>query len=120
MPSFSQNEFPELQESNLLHLDAAVGFDSPEKIRAAPGRKPVTAGRVPEEAEHVEHLEQIITTKGRKVHKGKGQQPKTNDQKPNLQIVLFHQMSERAVGNFQQIGCASLDSVGLRQRILQQ
>src|SRR5438046_10256045 len=29
-------------------------------------------------------------------------------------------MSERAVGNFQQIGCASLDSVGLRQRILQQ
>src|SRR5438093_12579935 len=56
MPSFSQNEFPELQESNLLHLDAAVGFDSPEKIRTAPRSKAVTASRVPEEAEHVQHL----------------------------------------------------------------
>src|SRR5438874_11957231 len=48
--------------------------------------------------------------------------PLANSQKLTtaLQIVLFHQMSETAAANVQQLGWTSLDSVGLRQRILQQ
>src|SRR5207253_6971134 len=46
---------PKLEEVNLLHLDAAVGFHAPEKIGTAPGRKTVPAGGTPEETEYVAH-----------------------------------------------------------------
>ena len=48
-------EFPELQEADLLHLDPAVGFNSPEQIRTAPWRQAMATGGVPHEAEHVAH-----------------------------------------------------------------
>jgi hypothetical protein len=57
-------KFPEFKKANLLHLDAGVGFNAPEKIGTSPRRQMVTLGCVPEEAELVAH-ESIITTKGR-------------------------------------------------------
>lgn len=66
-----------------------------------------------------------ITSRTNHSHKGhegirkKDQQPKANDQKPALQIILLHQMSERAVGNFQQIRRAGLNAIRLGQGVLQ-
>ncbi len=55
IPALPPHEFPKLEESDLLHLDSAVSFYAPEKIRAAPGGEPVSAGCVPDEAQHVAH-----------------------------------------------------------------
>src|ERR1700733_15487252 len=53
------DEFPELQESNLLHLHAAVGLDAPEQVRAAPRRKAVPAGGVPEKSQHIHGVSSV-------------------------------------------------------------
>ena len=62
------HEFPELKEANLLHLDARVGFDPPEKIRTAPGREPMSLGGIPQKADPVPHAG-IINTKAGTVQK---------------------------------------------------
>jgi len=49
------HEFPKLEESDLLHLDAAVSFYPPEKVRAAPWGEPVSASCVPDESHDVAH-----------------------------------------------------------------
>ena len=48
-------EFPELQESDLGHLDAGEGLDAPKKVGTAPGRNPVAASGIPDEAQHLPH-----------------------------------------------------------------
>jgi hypothetical protein len=59
--ALSPHEFPEFQESNLLHLDAGIGFDPPQQIRAAPRSEAVPFRRVPQEADRVLHGDIIIT-----------------------------------------------------------
>ena len=44
--TLTPHEFPELQEADLRHLNAGVGFDAPEKIWATPGSKAMAAGGV--------------------------------------------------------------------------
>jgi hypothetical protein len=53
--AFGPEKLPEFEKADLRHLDAGVGFNSPEKIRAAPRRETVPTRRVPEKAEHVTH-----------------------------------------------------------------
>ncbi len=48
-------KFPKFKKADLVHLHAGIGFDSPQKVRAAPGSEVVSAGGVPQEAEHVAH-----------------------------------------------------------------
>ena len=48
-------EFPELQESDLRHLDAREGLDTPKKVGTTPGREPVAASGIPDEAQHLPH-----------------------------------------------------------------
>ena len=48
-------KFPELQQSDLLHLHAAIGFDPPQQIGTAPGREMVSAGSIPQKPQHVAH-----------------------------------------------------------------
>lgn len=67
--ALSPHEFPELHESNLLHLYPGVGLDAPEKIGAAPRGEMMAFGGVPDEADGVAHAV-IITTKDTKVHEG--------------------------------------------------
>src|SRR5690242_3854813 len=43
------HELPELQESNLLHFDPAVGFNAPQQVRTTPGSEMVPARGIPEE-----------------------------------------------------------------------
>lgn len=54
--AFPPEEIPKLKEVDLLHFDAAIGLNPPQKIGTAPGRDAVAAGGVPDEAEHGEHL----------------------------------------------------------------
>src|SRR5260370_14794441 len=68
--ALAPHEFPELHETNLLHLDARVGLYAPEKVWATPWSQAMATGGVPEEADFVAHGV-IITTKGTKVHEGK-------------------------------------------------
>src|SRR5271169_5947127 len=58
MDALRPQEFPEFKETDLRHLDAGVGFDSPEQIGAAPGRDAMAASGSPEEAEHLKHWSQ--------------------------------------------------------------
>ena len=53
--AFSPEKFPELNKADLLHLQAAIGLNAPEQIRAAPGRQAMAASRVPHETEDGEH-----------------------------------------------------------------
>jgi hypothetical protein len=62
------HELPELQEADLLHLDAGIGLDTPEKIGAAPRSEAMSLGGVPEKADTVPHAG-IINTKVRPVQK---------------------------------------------------
>ena len=55
--AFASHKFPKFQEANLGHLDASVGLDAPQKIGTSPRGEVMTLGRVPEEAEFVEHLD---------------------------------------------------------------
>ena len=61
--TLAPHEFPELQKADLLHLDAGVGFDSPEKVRASPRGKAMAAGSVPQKADLVPHAAIIPTTR---------------------------------------------------------
>ena len=70
--TLAPHEFPEFHKADLLHLHAGVGFDAPEKIRAAPRGQTMATGGVPQEADLVAHSV-IITTKDTKVHEGKSQ-----------------------------------------------
>jgi len=49
--ALAPHKFPEFQKADLRHLDASVGFDPPQQVGTAPGRKAVSLGRVPEKAE---------------------------------------------------------------------
>src|SRR5581483_9825 len=53
--ALSPDEGPELDEVDLLHFDATVGFHAPQQIRAAPRRQPVAASCVPEKAQQIAH-----------------------------------------------------------------
>ena len=64
------HKFPEFQKPDLLHLDAGIGLDAPEKIRASPGGEAVAFRGIPEEADSVPHGV-MIPTKGWGVQKRK-------------------------------------------------
>jgi len=53
--AFAPHKFPELKESDLLHLDSRVGLDAPEKIGTAPRSQAMAASGIPEEADLVAH-----------------------------------------------------------------
>jgi hypothetical protein len=53
--SLRPQEPPELEESDLGHLDAGKGLDAPKKIGTAPGRNPVATSGVPKKADHRPH-----------------------------------------------------------------
>lgn len=61
LAAFPPHEFPELQESDFLHLHASVGFDAPEQVGAAPWGEPMATCRVPKEPKTVAHARMIIT-----------------------------------------------------------
>ena len=50
MVPLAPHEFPEFHEADLLHLDARVGLDAPQKVWAAPGSQVMAASGVPEKA----------------------------------------------------------------------
>lgn len=77
--ALAPHEFPKFQKADLLHLDASVGLDAPEKIRTAPGREAMSLGGVPEKADTVPHAG-IINTKAGAVQKR--QHPFTKDIRP--------------------------------------
>jgi len=52
---FAPHEFPKLQKADLGHFHPRVGFDAPQKIRAAPGSKAMTSSGIPDEPETVVH-----------------------------------------------------------------
>jgi hypothetical protein len=54
------HELPELQKTDLGHLDAAVGLDPPQEVRTAPGSEAMAARGIPQEAEHVSHAVAMI------------------------------------------------------------
>lgn len=66
--ALTPHELPEFEESDLLHLDAGVSLDAPEKIGAAPGGEAMSLGGVPEKADTVPHAG-IINTKAGTVQK---------------------------------------------------
>jgi hypothetical protein len=66
--ALTPHELPELEESDLLHLDASVGLDAPEEIGTAPGCETMSLGGVPEKAGAVPHAG-IINTKAWAVQK---------------------------------------------------
>ena len=53
-PSLAPSKFPEFEKADLLHFYAAVSFDSPQQIAAAPGGEAVAAGGGPKKFEHGE------------------------------------------------------------------
>jgi len=53
--ALAPEKFPKLKESDLRHLDAAVGLDPPEQIRTAPRSEAMAFGGVPEKAEGMAH-----------------------------------------------------------------
>jgi hypothetical protein len=53
--AFAPHELPEFQEADLLHLDARVGLDAPEKIWTPPRSQPVSFGGVPQKADLAAH-----------------------------------------------------------------
>ena len=50
MVALAPHEFPEFHEADLLHLDARVGLDAPQKVWAAPGSQVMAASGIPEKA----------------------------------------------------------------------
>ena len=61
--AFPPHELPEFQEADLGHLHAAVGFNPPKQIGAAPGRETMSAGCIPEKTEDVAHIYVMIIRK---------------------------------------------------------
>lgn len=59
--AFAPHEFPELEETDLLHLHAGIGLDAPEEIGTPPRREAMAPGGIPQEADLVAH-DLIITT----------------------------------------------------------
>lgn len=57
--ALTPHEFPEFQKTDLFHLDAGIGFDSPEKIWASPWSKAVASRRIPKKANLVAHTGMI-------------------------------------------------------------
>ena len=53
--AFAPHKSPELEEADLLHLNAAVGFHSPAQVGTAPGRKAMAAAGPPNESQHGGH-----------------------------------------------------------------
>src|SRR5580700_10207396 len=45
-------EAPEIGKTNLIRVQAPIGFHAPAEIGTAPGRQPVTAGEPPENQPH--------------------------------------------------------------------
>ncbi len=58
------DKFKEFEQADLVHLHAGIGFDTPEKIGAAPGREMVSASGIPKKAEHVAHGSMIRVARG--------------------------------------------------------
>lgn len=59
--ALAPHEFPEFQKANLLHLDAGIGFDPPEKIRTSPRSEAMAFRRIPQKANLVAHTGMIRT-----------------------------------------------------------
>ena len=57
--SLRPEKFPELQESDLRHLDAGIGFNPPKQEGTAPRGNPVAASGVPEKAQHGAHADSL-------------------------------------------------------------
>ena len=53
--AFPPQKLPKLKESDLRHLDAAVGLDAPQQVGAPPRSQAMAFGGVPEKAERVAH-----------------------------------------------------------------
>ena len=53
--SFPPHEFPELQEANLRHFDAAVSFNAPEEVRTTPREQAVSTGGIPKKTQDDPH-----------------------------------------------------------------
>ena len=53
--ALAPEEFPELQEPDLLHLDPAVGFNPPQQVWAAPWSQSMAASGIPQKSKHVAH-----------------------------------------------------------------
>jgi hypothetical protein len=51
--ALAEEESPKFQEADLIHLDPTICLDAPAQIRAAPRRKMMAAGGVPEEAKDI-------------------------------------------------------------------
>src|SRR5580658_498500 len=48
-------KFPKLKETDLGHLDAAVGLDAPQQIGASPRSQTMALGGIPHKADGVAH-----------------------------------------------------------------
>jgi hypothetical protein len=59
--ALTPHELPEFQKTDLFHLDAGVGFDSPKEIWASPGSKAVAFRRIPKKTNLVAHTGMIPT-----------------------------------------------------------
>src|SRR3954447_8078075 len=70
LPPLAPQEFPKLQEPNLRHLYASVGFNAPKQIRTSPGCQPVSLRGIPQKPDLVAHAD-IITRKPAKIHERK-------------------------------------------------
>src|ERR1051325_2550546 len=53
--SLTKHEAPELQKAVLVHFQAGVGLHAPAQVGAAPRRKAMATGCVPEKAEELTH-----------------------------------------------------------------
>ncbi len=53
--TLAPHDSPELEEADVLHLDAGIGLEPPLQIRATPRSEMVSAGGVPEKAKDVTH-----------------------------------------------------------------
>src|SRR4029077_2084587 len=52
---FAPGKFPELQETDLRHLDAGVGLDAPKQVGAAPRGQVMTPRGIPEKTNDIAH-----------------------------------------------------------------
>ena len=53
-------KLPKFHKADLLHLEAAVGLDSPQQVWAAPGSQAMPTSGVPQEAEDGQHGKMIL------------------------------------------------------------
>lgn len=58
--ALAPHELPKFQKADLLHLDAGIGFDSPQEVGAAPGRETMAFSGIPEKTKPMAHAD-IIT-----------------------------------------------------------